>query len=208
MTIPQPQPHGLKMNTIVYVFEQGEPNVGGAGSRRQVSGRVPRGRGAARRRHARSGHPAGRSHAARACARSPGPWALYETMPADTHELFAGSHGGRAAATAPRGERRGVPPPRPGGAQARGRRAFDPNIYMEDEAGHRVGPDERRHRPSGGSTIASCATTPICSQRPIASWSSCSPSGRRSTEDIKKLAAANETAKKLGAHAARPNRRA
>jgi len=87
--IAQPQPHGLEKNTIVYVFEAGEVNPTDPASGRQYLGEfrvVESVEGGATLEPVllidqRTGQR---------LVDSQGPWSLYETMPADQHELYAG----------------------------------------------------------------------------------------------------------------------
>jgi hypothetical protein len=82
--IPEPRPHNLNENAIVYAFEAGPPSRGAAylGEFR-VTATSPE--GATLQSVLRLDNRTGGR-----LARSQGPWRLYETMPADRHELFAG----------------------------------------------------------------------------------------------------------------------
>lgn len=84
VTIPNPQPHGLAEDTIVYAFETGDP-----GENKQYLGEF---------RVVESGAegvtldpvPVIDARTGDRLVASEGPWSLYETMPADRPSLFAG----------------------------------------------------------------------------------------------------------------------
>ncbi len=90
--IPQPSPHGLNANAIVYLFEIGEPNARDpqAGARYlgefSVVSTSPEGAllESVKLLDNRTGER---------LARSQGPWAIYESMPADSHDLFTDDEG-------------------------------------------------------------------------------------------------------------------
>lgn len=136
----QPQPHGLEKDAIVSVFEQGEPNAADPAQGAQYLGdfRVVEVRPdgvtleATIKLDDRTGPRV---------ARSKGPWALYETMPADRLELFAGmtEEQLRQLIPAPSVDeyiRHGQKVEKPNAGDA-----FNPNIAMFDEQGRRVGPE-------------------------------------------------------------------
>ena len=86
--ITKPAPHGLVKDTIVYVFEAGNPNAADPPSGRQYLGElrvidVQEG-GATLEPVLLIDDRTGQRLAA-----SEGPWSLYETMPIDRHRLFA-----------------------------------------------------------------------------------------------------------------------
>lgn len=89
VTIAQPKPHGLARDAIVYAFEQGDPGHEDPKQGAQYLGEFrvvevnPDGAllDAVQRLDNRTGARLDESQK---------PWSLYETMPADRHELFAG----------------------------------------------------------------------------------------------------------------------
>jgi len=81
--IPNPKPHGLGQDTIVYAFEQGEPTEGPQylGEFQVVESNAD---GVVLEPILLIDQRTGERLAA-----SEGPWSLYETMPADRHSLYA-----------------------------------------------------------------------------------------------------------------------
>ena len=88
VTIPNP-PHGLAKDTLVFAFEQGEPNAADPQQGSQYLGEFRvvdvRPDGATLEAVIRLDNRTGNRLVA-----SRQPWSLYETMPGDSHELFAG----------------------------------------------------------------------------------------------------------------------
>jgi hypothetical protein len=93
VVIPAPRPHGLEQDAIVYVFEQGPPNPAAPDRPAQYLGEF---RVTAATENGvtlqsvqgldqRTGERLARSAATRGAV-----WKLYETMPMDSHEPFAG----------------------------------------------------------------------------------------------------------------------
>ena len=81
--VPNPQPHGLEKDTIVYAFEQGEPTDGPQylGEFQVVQSNAD---GIELEPVLLIDQRTGERLAA-----SQGPWSLYETMPADRHSLYS-----------------------------------------------------------------------------------------------------------------------
>lgn len=86
--IPQPQPHGLDADSIVYAFESGEPNAADPEAGAEFLGEF----------RVTNVQPAGvtlepvqliDNRTGQRLVDSQGPWSLYETMPIDRHRLFA-----------------------------------------------------------------------------------------------------------------------
>jgi len=137
VTIPEPRPHGLEQGSIVYAFEAGNPNADSPDAGPQYVGqfRVVESREdgatleAVQRLDERTG--------AR-LVRSRGPWNLYEIMPTDRHELFAGLNEQQLRQMLPAASveeylRHGKPA------------TEDDDEYHRagyDEAGNRVGPED------------------------------------------------------------------
>jgi hypothetical protein len=101
--VAQPQPHGLAKDSIVFAFEQGEPNAAepNKGPRYLGEFRVVETQPDAVQLEPvlKLDVPPGavpqwftqlQLASLQRLAQSQGPWSLYETMPADRHELFAG----------------------------------------------------------------------------------------------------------------------
>ncbi|MEM9658661.1 MAG: hypothetical protein AAF961_09900, partial [Planctomycetota bacterium] len=89
VNVPAPQPHGIEEGAILYAFEVGPPNGANPTQGRQYLGEF---------RVAEAG-PAGvtlesthrlNARTGKRLENSQGEWRLYETMPADRHDLFAG----------------------------------------------------------------------------------------------------------------------
>ncbi len=87
--ISQPQPHGLEQNAVVYAFEAGEVNPADPAVGRQYLGEF----------RVAEISEAGATlepvliidqRTGQRLVESQGPWSLYETMPADSHKLYAG----------------------------------------------------------------------------------------------------------------------
>ncbi|MGI9455441.1 MAG: hypothetical protein ACR2NU_02715 [Aeoliella sp.] len=83
VSIPNPQPHGLGQDTIVYAFESGEPTEGAQylGEFRVIEANAE---GVTLEPILLIDQRTGERLAA-----SEGPWSLYETMPVDRHSLYA-----------------------------------------------------------------------------------------------------------------------
>jgi hypothetical protein len=193
----QPQPHGLEQDAIVSVFEQGEPNAANPAQGAQYLGdfRVVEVR------------PDGVTLEAvikldkftgPRVAGSKGPWALYETLPADRHELFAGMTEEQLRQLIPAASvdeyiRHGQKVEKPNAGDA-----FNPNIAMLDEQSRRVGPDN-----------AEAAVTWLY-ERQLRDYAFLFAAENRRLvelvaqksslqEDLRKLAAANKVAEKFSA---------
>lgn len=137
----EPQPHGLEKDAIVYVFEQGEPNAANPAQGSQYLGEFKvaevRPEGVTLESIIKLDTRTGPR-----IAGSKQPWSLYETMPADSHEMFAGLDEAKLRELLPAASveeyiRQGQPVEKPNANEA-----FDPTIAMVDEQGHRVGPDD------------------------------------------------------------------
>jgi hypothetical protein len=89
VAIPNPKPHGLAKDGIVYAFEAGDPTTANPLEGPQYLGefrvRSTTADGAALTPTLRLDQRSGER-----LSRSQGPWNLYETMPVDQHKLFAG----------------------------------------------------------------------------------------------------------------------
>jgi hypothetical protein len=93
VTIPGPRPHGLEAEAIVFAFEQGPPNPADPDQGRQYLGefRVVESRedGVTLESVQRLDNRTG-GRLVRSGQNPQTTWRLYETMPSDRHELFAG----------------------------------------------------------------------------------------------------------------------
>ena len=141
VAIANPQPHGLEKDAIVYVFEEGEPNAAAPAEGAQYLGEFrvvevrPDGATleAVYRLDDRTGNRLGGSQK---------PWRIYETMPADRHDLFAGFTEERLRQMLPESSveeylRHGQTTEKPNATEG-----FNPEVAMFDEAGHRLGPED------------------------------------------------------------------
>ena len=88
VAVPQPKPHGLEKDAIVFAFQQGEPNIANVNQGAQYVGEF-------RVFEASVGGvilepvlPLDKRGVA-LVSNANAPWSLYETMPADSYELFA-----------------------------------------------------------------------------------------------------------------------
>jgi hypothetical protein len=140
----EPQPHGLEKDAIVYVFEQGAPNAANPAQGPQYLGEFKvaevRPDGVTLESVIKLDTRTGPRVVASITAQRP--WTLYETMPADSHEMFAGLDEAKLRELLPAASveeyiRQGQPVEKPNANEA-----FDPTIAMVDEQGHRVGPDD------------------------------------------------------------------
>jgi hypothetical protein len=140
VTIANPSPHGLEQDALVYLFEEGEPNAASPQEGAQYLGQFRAVQvtpdGATLESVFRLDNRTGNR-----LAGSQRPWEIYETMPADRHELFAGVPEEQLrqwfpAATVEEYVRHGQDTEKPAGASE-----FDPNVAMFNEQGHRLGPD-------------------------------------------------------------------
>ncbi len=197
VSITQPQPSGLEQDAIVYMFEQGEPNAADPGQGAQYLGefRVVEARpdGATLEAVIKLDDVTGAR-----VLNSQKPWALYETMPADRHELYAGLTEEELRqrvhpASVDEYIRHGTEAPKPNASEA-----FDPTIMMVDEAGRRVGPDD------------AAKAQKWLYERQLRDYAYLFSAANRHyvelrahrdalQEDLKKLAAANAIAEKFGA---------
>ena len=93
VALPEPTPHGMEPNSIVFAFRQGEPEAVNPGEPPNVTS--PLYLGEFRVVEAAEGGAVLESvrrldrRAVATLANTEAPWRLYETMPADSHELFA-----------------------------------------------------------------------------------------------------------------------
>ncbi len=89
VAIPNPKPHGLNKNGIIYAFEAGNPKTASPAEGSQYLGEFRvlsvTDSGAVLTPTLRLDRRSGER-----LSRSQGPWNLYETMPVDQHKLFAG----------------------------------------------------------------------------------------------------------------------
>lgn len=199
VTVPVPagQPLGVEKDAILSVFEIGEPNAVNPAEGAQYLGdfRVVEARADAVVLEAvikldnRTGPRV---------ANSKFPWALYETLPADRHELFAGMSEEQLRKLIPAPSvdeyiRHGQKVEKPNAGDA-----FNPNIAMFDEQDRRVGPDNAE------------AAVSWLFERQLRDYALLfSAENRRLVElvaqqsslqeDLKKLAAANKVAEKFSA---------
>lgn len=88
-TIEAPQPSGLVPNTVVYLFEAGPPAQPDATQGKQFLGEFRVTNVAGPQVTLDTTHQLDEFEARRLAA-SQGPWVLYEQMPTDQHDLFAG----------------------------------------------------------------------------------------------------------------------
>jgi uncharacterized integral membrane protein len=89
VTIPAPTPHGLQVDTVVYGFEAGKPNLADPASGQQYLGEFRVVESTDTGVILESVNLLDQRTGER-LARSQGPWNLYEIMPADRHSTFAG----------------------------------------------------------------------------------------------------------------------
>jgi hypothetical protein len=195
--IENPQPHGLSPNAIVYLFEEGEANAAAPSEGAQYLGEF----------RVVSVSPDGAvlesvpkldNRTGNRLAGSQKSWVIYETMPADRHELFAGATEEQLRqwfpeATAEEYVKHGTKVDKPSDTEA-----FNPNIAIFNEQGHRLGPNgaadafewryERQLRDYAYLFSAANDELVALAAEQMALL-----------EDNKKLAAALEIAKKLGA---------
>ena len=97
VAVPEPKPHGLEQGAILFAFEQGEPNVANPDQGAQFLGefRVVQAAEPGVTLELVQGldprtMPRTIARLTRSVQTKSRPWSLYETMPADDHELFAG----------------------------------------------------------------------------------------------------------------------
>ncbi|MEX0612975.1 MAG: hypothetical protein WD738_08915 [Pirellulales bacterium] len=91
VNIPSPVPAGIKPETVVFVFEEGPAQLPAADGRPQGAqylGEFRVSEAAGQQATLQPGLPMDEFERARLGA-SRGPWVIYETMPADRHEVFA-----------------------------------------------------------------------------------------------------------------------
>jgi YD repeat-containing protein len=192
VTIPAPQPHGLAKDAIVYVFEQGEPSAASPQEGSQYLGEFRvvdvRPDGATLESVFKLDNRTGNRIVA-----SQKPWELYETMPADKHELFAGLTEEKLREMLPAG--------------SVDQYIRDGQTATADDEAHRVGYDEQGQRL--GANDAAKAVKWVY-ERPLKDYAYLFAAANRELielftertaliEDGKKLAIAHENAKKLGA---------
>lgn len=191
VTIPAPQPHGLAKNAIVYAFEQGEPNAATPQDGSQYLGEFRvvdvRPEGATLESVFKLDNRTGNRIVA-----SQKPWELYERMPADKHELFAGQPEEKLREWLPAG--------------SVDQYIRDGQTATADDEAHRVGYDEAGQRL--GADDAAKAVKWLY-ERPLKYYAYLFAAANRElielyaertalVEDGKKLAIAHEIAKKLG----------
>lgn len=194
--IENPKPHGLEQDAIVYLFEQGEPNAAQPSEGAQYLGDFRVVQVSADGAILESVHPLD-TRTGNRLAGSQKPWVIYETMPADRIELFAGLPEEQLRqwfpeSTADNYVRQGEKLDKPTSDE------FDPSIAMFDEQGRRLGPD------------AADKATEWRYERPLRDYDYLFAAANRElvdltarrmalVEDIKKLQSALEIAKSLGA---------
>jgi hypothetical protein len=88
VTIPAPSPHGLKVDTVVYAFEAGKPNLADPGNGQQYLGEFRVVESTDTGVVLESMNLLDQRTGER-LARSQGPWNLYEIMPGDRYSTFA-----------------------------------------------------------------------------------------------------------------------
>lgn len=142
VAVPNPKPHGLAVDSIVYAFEQGPPNPAAPDQGSQFIGEFKvveaNDTGVFLQPVQQLDATAGKRLLA-SLQKQGNLWSFYELMPADTHDLFAGMTEEQLKALLPAGTvseyvRQGTP------AQP------DDDDYHRagfDEAGQRVGPDDK-----------------------------------------------------------------
>lgn len=141
IVVPNPKPHGLAVGTIVYAFEQGPPNPAAPdkGSQYIAEFKVVEANDAGVFVEPVQRLDAFAGKRLLASLQQKKPWSLYELMPADSHELFAGMTEEQLKALLPAGTvneylRQGTP------AQP------DDDDYHRagfDEAGQQLGADDK-----------------------------------------------------------------
>jgi hypothetical protein len=89
VTVESPQPSGIAADTILYAFEEGPPGNPDPASGAQYLGEFRVTEAAGQQASLVSIHLLDDAERQRLAA-SRGPWALYETMPIDQNEIFAG----------------------------------------------------------------------------------------------------------------------
>lgn len=87
--IPNPTPHGLAADSVVYVFEMGDANPADPKAGRQYLGEFVVVEAREKSVVLESTHLLDQRTGER-LARSQGPWSLYESMPVDRYDTFAG----------------------------------------------------------------------------------------------------------------------
>jgi hypothetical protein len=191
--IDNPKPHGLKQDAIVYVFEQGEPNAAAPADGGQFLGEfkvVQASEGGAVLESVvtldqRTGNR---------LANSQKPWVIYAILPTDSHELFAGV----PAETLKQWFSPAIVEQYLRDGQVLEDGANEPNRAAFDENGRRLGPDNE-------GDVAQWRY-----DRPLRDYGYLFEAAHRRfvqlsaqrtalQEDIKKLTAANDIAKQLGA---------
>jgi hypothetical protein len=93
VVIPAPRPHGLEQDAIVYAFEQGPPNPANPDQPAQYLGEfrvTATTENGATLQSVQGLDPRTGGRLARSAATPGAVWKLYETMPMDSHEHFAG----------------------------------------------------------------------------------------------------------------------
>jgi predicted DCC family thiol-disulfide oxidoreductase YuxK len=194
--IENPQPHGLEQDTIVYVFEEGAPNPANPQEGAQYLGEF----------RVVQVSPDGAvlestvdldNRTGNRLAGSQGPWELYDRMPMDRHELFAGMTEEQLRQLLPEASvdayiRQGQTVDKPANVEA-----FNPTIAMFDEQDNRVGPENAAN------------AVRWAFERPLRDYAYLFAAANRIAvalnaeqmalvEDNKKLEASLEIAKKLG----------
>jgi len=194
--IESPKPHGLEQDTLVYVFEEGDPNPANPQEGAQYLGEfrvvqvTPD--GAVLESTVDLDNRTGNR-----IAGSQRPWELYDRMPMDRHGLFAGMTEERLRQLLPEASvdayiRQGQTVDKPANIEA-----FNPSIAMFDETDKRVGPEN------------AAAAVKWLYERPLRDYAYLFAAANRDAvalraeqealvEDNKKLQASLEIAKKLG----------
>jgi hypothetical protein len=199
ISIPQPKPHGLEKDALVVAFELGEPNAANPDQGAQYLGEFRavevRPDGAILeptvKLDQRTGNRIARSQQGQ--GGRPRPWALYETMPADRHEIFAGRSEEELKKMLP-------------AASVQEYLRHGTKATPDDDEYHRAAYDEAGRRVD----LDSDAKTEERYDRQLRDYAYLFAEAARTravmladraalTEDIKKLKAAHEIAKKLAA---------
>ena len=197
VSIPQPKPHGLEKDALVVAFQLGEPNAANPDQGPQYLGEFRavevRPDGAIFEPTVKLDQRTAARIARTAQGGRPWPWALYETMPADRHEIFAGRTEEELKKMLP-------------AASVQEYLRHGTKATPDDDEYHRAAYDEAGNRVD----LDSDAKTEERYDRQLRDYAYLFAEAARTravtladraalTEDIKKLKAAHEIAKKLGA---------
>jgi hypothetical protein len=195
--IDNPKPHGLEKDTLVYAFEQGDPNPASPQEGAQYLGEF----------RVVEVAPDGAilestvdldNRTGNRIAGTQRPWELYDRMPMDRHELFAGLTEEQLRQRLPESSveayiRQGQTVDKPANVDA-----FNPTIAMFDEQGNRVGPEnaDKAVRWAFERPLRDYAYLFAAANRLAVALAA---EQEALVEDNKKLNASLEIAKKLGA---------